>query len=57
VKNNCLKTNIEYIDLNAFLSLDGELIKELSTDGCHLKPDAYKPWGEAVKKVLAKFGI
>jgi lysophospholipase L1-like esterase len=57
VKKWCLKNNIEYIDLNAFLSRDGELIKELSTDGCHLKPDAYKPWGEAVKKVLMKYNI
>lgn len=57
VKNWCLKNRIEYIDLNAFLSRDGELIKELSTDGCHLKPDAYIPWGEAVTKVLVKHGI
>ena len=57
VKKWCLKNNIEYIDLNAFLSPNGELIKELTTDGCHLQPQAYKPWGEAVKKVLLKYKI
>jgi lysophospholipase L1-like esterase len=57
VKNYCLKNKIEYIDLNAFLSRDGELIKELTTDGCHLQPDAYKPWAAVVKKILAKYGI
>jgi lysophospholipase L1-like esterase len=57
VKKYCLKNNIEYIDLNAFLSRDGELIKELTTDGCHLQPQAYKPWGEAIKQILAKYMI
>lgn len=57
VKNWCLKNKVEYIDLNAFLALDGLLIQELTTDGCHLQPDAYQPWGEAVKKVLVKYGI
>ncbi len=57
VKQYCLKNKIEYIDLNVFLSRDGELIKELTTDGCHLQPQAYQPWGEAIKKVLLKYGI
>ena len=57
VKNWCVKNNVDYIDLNAFLSPNGELIKELTTDGCHLQPQAYKPWGEAVKKVLLKYKI
>jgi lysophospholipase L1-like esterase len=57
VKDYCNKNKIEYLDLNAFLSRDGELIKELTTDGCHLQPDAYMPWGEAVMKVLEKYGI
>lgn len=57
VRKYCLKNNIDYIDLNAFLSRDGELIKELTTDGCHLQQQAYQPWGEAIKKVLLKYGI
>ena len=57
VKSWCIKTKVDYIDLNAFLSRDGELIKELTTDGCHLQPVAYKPWGEAITKVLLKYGI
>ncbi len=57
VKNWCLKNKIEYIDLNAFLARDGVLIQELTTDGCHLQSAAYQPWGEAVRKILAKYGI
>ena len=57
VKKFCIENNVEYIDLNAFLSKDGQLQKELSTDGCHLKPEAYKPLAEAVKKILQKYGI
>jgi lysophospholipase L1-like esterase len=57
IKAFCEQNNIEYIDLNAFLSRNGELIMDLSTDGCHLKPQAYIPWGEAIKKVLAKLNI
>jgi lysophospholipase L1-like esterase len=57
IKAFCEQNNIEYIDLNAFLSRNGELIMDLSTDGCHLKPQAYVPWGEAIKKVLAKLNI
>ena len=57
VKNYCIKNNIDYIDLNAFLSKNGELMKELSIDGTHLKPDAYKPWTESVKKILSKYNL
>ena len=57
LKAYCEQNNIEYLDLNAFLSKDGELISDLSTDGCHLKPQAYVPWGEAVIKVLEKLKI
>ena len=57
VKKYCLTNNIEYIDLNAFLSRDGELIKELTTDGCHLVQSAYIPWAAGIKKVLAKYNI
>jgi lysophospholipase L1-like esterase len=57
IKAFCEQNNVEYIDLNAFLSRNGELIMDLSTDGCHLKPQAYVPWGEAIKKVLAKLNI
>lgn len=57
VKNWCLKNKIEYIDLNAFLARDGVLIQELTTDGCHLQSATYQPWGEAVRKILAKYGI
>lgn len=53
----CNDHQIEFIDLNAFLSMDGELIKELTTDGCHLKPNAYLPWDDAIKKVLEKYKI
>jgi len=57
VKKYCLKNQIEYIDLNTFLSRDGELIKELTTDGCHLVQSAYIPWAAEIKRVLAKYKI
>ncbi len=57
VKDYCLNKKIEYLDLNAFLSRNGELINELSTDGTHLKSEAYRPWGEAVKKILTKYNM
>ena len=57
VKKYCMENNIEYIDLNAFLSINEELKKELSTDGCHLKPEAYTPWGVAVKQVLKNYNL
>ncbi|HUX58006.1 MAG TPA: GDSL-type esterase/lipase family protein [Bacteroidales bacterium] len=57
IRKYCLKNQIDYIDLNAFLSKDGELKKEISTDGTHLKPNAYIPWGEAIKEVLDKYKL
>lgn len=57
IKKWCLQNKVDYIDLNAFLARDGELMKELTTDGCHLQPQAYKPWAEAVKKILTKYNL
>lgn len=54
VKKYCLKNKIEYIDLNTFLSANGELRKELTNDGTHLKPPAYLLWTEAIKVILEK---
>jgi lysophospholipase L1-like esterase len=55
IKKYCDEKQVDYIDLNRFLSTNGELIKELTTDGCHLQPNAYIPWGVEVKRVLAKY--
>jgi lysophospholipase L1-like esterase len=57
IKKYCLKNNIDFLDLNRFLSKDGELIKALTTDGCHLQPPAYDPWTAAILQVLKKYGI
>ncbi len=57
VKKWCSKNEVDYIDLNAFLSAGGELREEYSVDGCHLKPAAYLPWATAVKEVLRKNGF
>lgn len=57
VKKYCLKNKIEYIDLNVFLSVNGELRKELTIDGTHLKTPAYELWAEAVKKILQKYKL
>lgn len=53
----CIENKIDYIDLNAFLSANGELVKEFTTDGCHLKEKAYLPWADAIKSILVKYKI
>lgn len=57
LRKYCLKENFDFIDLNALLSENGFLKEEYSRDGVHLKEAAYKPWGEAVIKMLEQKGI
>jgi len=57
VKAWCNKNQVLYIDLNEFLSADGELKEEFSIDGCHLKPPAYIPWAQSVKEMLKRNGF
>lgn len=54
LKKLCTRSAVEYLDVNAFLSRDGELIQSFTEDGCHLTADAYIPWGKAINTVLAR---
>jgi alpha-glucosidase len=47
---------VDYLDLNAVLAGNGELRAEFTTEGTHLKPEAYPVWAEQVLKVLSRLG-
>ena len=53
----CEVNRVDFIDLNAVLSEHDGLKKELSTDGTHLKPEAYVIWAKEVEKVLRKYQL
>jgi lysophospholipase L1-like esterase len=57
VRKYCLRKGIDYIDLNKLFSLNGELKKENTIDGCHLVQSAYIHWATEIKKVLSKYKI
>lgn len=44
------KSNIPYVDINKSISPTGELTKEVSHDGIHLRPASYLKWRDAIKK-------
>lgn len=55
--NNELRTiaytqDVEFINLNRLLSLDGTLNKEYSLDGLHLNGRGYKIWSDAICEYL-----
>jgi alpha-glucosidase len=52
----CTAEQVNYLDLNAVLAKDGELRAEFTTEGTHLRPEAYPLWAEQVLKVLARLG-
>lgn len=41
-----------YIDLWSLYEVDGEMPKELTRDGVHLKPEAYEKWMEEIRKYI-----
>ena len=53
----CAAAQVDYLDLNAVLAEHDALRADLSTDGTHLKPEAYPRWASAVKAELAKLGL
>jgi len=53
----CASAQVDYLDLNAVLAEHDTLRADLSTDGTHLKPDAYPRWAGLVKAELAKLGF
>ncbi|WP_432714572.1 GDSL-type esterase/lipase family protein [Pedobacter sp.] len=52
MKDLALKYNLPYVDLfnNVFKDENGQLIKNLTTDGLHLQPEGYVLWAEYLKK-------
>lgn len=45
LKQVCMEMKVKYIDLNSImLDENAQLKKSWSTDGLHLKPDAYQAW-------------
>jgi lysophospholipase L1-like esterase len=53
----CATEHVDCLDLNSVLSHLDELRAELSTDGTHLKPNAYPLWASLVKAELAKLRL
>ena len=53
----CAAEHVDYLDLNSVLSDHNELRAELSEDGTHLKPDAYRLWAGLVKAELARLRL
>ncbi|NJO70014.1 MAG: G-D-S-L family lipolytic protein [Bacteroidetes bacterium] len=53
----CKENKIDYINLNALFSENGELKKELTTDGCHLVQTAYPMWSKEIARILAKYSL
>ena len=51
------KEQIVFINLNQYLAKGGKLRKELTTDGIHLKKEAYEIWSREILKVIESFGI
>jgi len=56
LRSHCAATQVEFLELNAVLTVDGHLRPELSTDGTHLQPDAYPLWAGLVKDCLVRLG-
>ncbi len=57
IRYYCANHQIEYIDLNGVLSSETELKPELTTDGTHLKKEAYLLWAKLVTEMLTKLKI
>lgn len=51
------RENINYIDLNAFLSDGGDLKGEFTSDGVHLTLAAYEVWAKRILDVLVRYEI
>lgn len=54
LKNICKAEQLNYVNLHeVFAAADGELKKELTIDGLHLKSAAYILWADYLKKIKA----
>ncbi len=57
LRAHCAGAQVAYVDLNAVLSAHDALRADLSTDGTHLKPEAYPLWAALVKAELRRLGL
>jgi lysophospholipase L1-like esterase len=48
-----IETGADWIDLNAVLAPTGEMPEEMTIDGVHLRPAAYRLWAAALRQSLA----
>lgn len=53
----CAAAQVDYLDLNAVLAAHDALRADLSTDGTHLKPEAYPLWAKLVTAELSKLRL
>ncbi len=53
----CAAAQVDYLDLNAVLAAHDALRADLSTDGTHLKPEAYPLWAKLVTDELARLRL
>lgn len=51
------KNNIEFIDLNKYLSRDETLIGRYTYDGVHLNAQGFRVWSREVDRVLTQMGM
>lgn len=53
LQNLAKEVNVKYIDIHKYyIDENGELKKEFTADGLHLKKDSYKYYADEIKKVL-----
>ena len=57
LKQFCEGLEIDFIDLNEYLSADKSLKKEYSQDGIHLNSKGYGIWAEQIENVLKKYNL
>lgn len=57
LKSYASEQKIEFIDLNAKLSVNNTLINDYTIDGVHLNARAYKIWGMELEKILNKYHL
>ena len=53
----CKSYKYEFLDLRAQLCKGGDLREEFTYDGTHLTEEAYVPWAEIIRPLLAKYGL
>lgn len=57
LQHYALENSLNFVDLNAVLSMNGILKSEYTTDGVHLNADAYGAWRDLIEQVIKKYGL